>query len=141
MHTLDLIHELFNASEPADRCPHLQHDGCGCSCGVAADPDTSRMVCDHFSLQLWCLAGPTRWPVCDLFRHHDRPVAPGRADVVVAYREFDDGSMQPVFEQPSGRQYVTGDDGQPAFGVYFIPPEECPSGVIVVAGPKGTADQ
>jgi hypothetical protein len=48
MRTLDLIQELWDASEPADRCPHLQHAASGYSCSVAADPDTSRMVCDPF---------------------------------------------------------------------------------------------
>jgi hypothetical protein len=141
VHTLDLIHELFDASDHAARCPSLAHGPDGCRCQALTDATESRLVCDHFSLQLWCLAGPARWPVCACFPHQDGPAAHGRADVVVAYREFADGSMRPVFEQPSGRQYVTGDDGHPAFGVYFIPPEECPSGVIVEAGPKGTADQ
>ena len=138
MRTLDLIHELWDASELADRCPHLQHDDSGCSCSVVADPNTSRMVCDHSSLQLWCLAGPDRWPVCASYPGPDGSA--GRADVVVAYREFADGSMRPAFEQPNKRQYVVDDDGRPAFGVYFIPPEECPSGIIVEAV-RGMPDQ
>jgi len=65
--TLDLIQELWDASEPAARCPHLRHDADGCRCVAVADLVTSRMVCDHLSLQLWCLAGPERWPVCASF--------------------------------------------------------------------------
>jgi hypothetical protein len=47
-----LIHELWGASNPTARCPHVQHDADGCRCGAVADPVTSRMVCDNFSLQL-----------------------------------------------------------------------------------------
>jgi hypothetical protein len=40
----------------------------------AAEPDDAgRMVCDHFSLQLWCLAGPERWPVCIFFADGAKP--------------------------------------------------------------------
>jgi hypothetical protein len=53
---------------------------------------------------------------------------------VVAYREFADGNMRPVFEEPNKRQYVVDNDGGRAYGAYFIPPEECPSGFIVEAG-------
>jgi hypothetical protein len=68
MHPLALIQELWDASNPTARCPHVQHDADGCRCGAVADPVTSRMVCDHFSLQLWCLAGPERWPVCESYQ-------------------------------------------------------------------------
>ena len=34
---------------------------------AAEADDAGRLVCDHFSLQLWCLAGPERWPACAFF--------------------------------------------------------------------------
>ena len=71
MKALELIHDLYNGSAAADRCPHLQHDRAGCRCRIAQ----SRVVCDHFSLQLWCLAGPERWPVCIFFPPAPPPAA------------------------------------------------------------------
>jgi hypothetical protein len=132
MRTLDLIHELWNASALADRCPHIEHAACGCSCSVAADPN--RMVCHHFSLQLWCLAGPDRWPVCASCPCPNGSAVPGRADAIVAYREFADGNMRPVF-QDGQRQYVINDDGLREYGVFYIRPDECPGGIIVEATP------
>ena len=64
MTRLELIHELWAKSDPADCCPHVSHESEGCRCAVVAEEDNSRMVCDPYSLQLWCLAGPERWPVC-----------------------------------------------------------------------------
>jgi hypothetical protein len=52
---LPLIHELWTAHEHA--CPYVRHDEHGCFCtspGLPAGGDRY-MVCDHFSLQLWCL--------------------------------------------------------------------------------------
>jgi hypothetical protein len=60
MTSLDLIHELWSESEPTARCPHVSHDEEGCRCSAVAEPDDSRAVCDHYSLQLWCVAGPDR---------------------------------------------------------------------------------
>jgi hypothetical protein len=54
------IAELYDAAAPADRCPHLAHDETGYQCRQLQG-DEARLVCDHFSLQLWCLAGPERW--------------------------------------------------------------------------------
>ncbi len=78
MTRLELIHELHDEAPDADRCPHLDHDAEGCRCrriaaGFADEllpdeaADAARVVCDHFSLQLWCLAGPERWKACAYF--------------------------------------------------------------------------
>lgn len=47
------ILELWNDS--TDRCPYVSIDDKGCYCKAVKQDDTSRMICDHFSLQLWCL--------------------------------------------------------------------------------------
>ena len=68
MTTLELIDELWTDSTPGDRCPHVRHGEYGCRCESPACPDQGRrLITDHFSLQLWCLAGPERWPVCEVF--------------------------------------------------------------------------
>jgi hypothetical protein len=43
--------------------PHCVHSVSFCE--LHLDPEM--WACDHISLQLWCLAGPDRWPVCDHF--------------------------------------------------------------------------
>lgn len=56
MTTLELISDLWHASAPATRCPHLELDALGCICRSPACPeDARRLVVDHLSLQLWCL--------------------------------------------------------------------------------------
>jgi hypothetical protein len=55
MTRLDLIHELYQDAEPAKRCP-LEHDADGCRCRQLTG-EAAQLVCDPFSLQLWCLAG------------------------------------------------------------------------------------
>jgi hypothetical protein len=53
-------------------------------------------------------------------------------DTIVAYRLFTDRIRRPIFEEPSGRQYIiSDDDGSRTYGVYFIPPEECLPTVIL----------
>jgi hypothetical protein len=53
-------------------------------------------------------------------------------DKLVAYRLFTDRVRQPIFEEPSGRQYIICDDDSSRwYGVWFIPPEECVIPVIV----------
>jgi hypothetical protein len=37
--------------------------------------------------------------------------------------EFFDGWL-PVYQQPDGRQYVLDADGEPVFGVWYMPPDE-----------------
>lgn len=54
--TLNLIKE----SLPENRCPHFRTDDkgpyCGKNLGEGEDiSDKRRMVCDNYSLQLWCL--------------------------------------------------------------------------------------
>lgn len=55
-----LTHELVQETPQEDRCPHLRIDSQGPYCGksLAANASTTearRMVCDHYSLQLFCL--------------------------------------------------------------------------------------
>jgi hypothetical protein len=53
-------------------------------------------------------------------------------DVIVAYRVFVDGTRRPILEEPGGRQYViSDDDGTRTYGLWFIPPGECPKPLIV----------
>jgi hypothetical protein len=60
---------LFAEAPAADRCPHLQRDAAGPRCASpACQPGEDRLIVDVYALQLWCLAGPDRWPVCDWFR-------------------------------------------------------------------------
>jgi hypothetical protein len=48
---------------------------------------------------------------------------------IIAWVEFNDGPMRPVYEDVDGRQFVIDDDGQWVYGVWFIPPE-CDEPVI-----------
>jgi hypothetical protein len=52
----------------------------------------------------------------------------------VAHVQFAGGSMRPVFET-DGRQFVLGDDEEPVYGVWYIPPDDGPVPLIVPAGP------
>ena len=55
-------------------------------------------------------------------------------DHIVAYTEFVDGALRPVYEATIGktvRQYVLDDDGETVFGVWYIPREECDLPIIV----------
>ena len=45
-------------------------------------------------------------------------------DPIVAYTAFLGGPMRPVYEQWNGRQYVMDDEGEPVYGLWFIPPDE-----------------
>lgn len=52
----ELVSELWDASTPSSRCPHLARDEGGCECRSPGCEDPHRRaVVDHFSLQLWCL--------------------------------------------------------------------------------------
>jgi hypothetical protein len=42
----------------------------------ACQPGDDRLITDVYSLQLWCLAGPERWPVCDWFREPSGATTP-----------------------------------------------------------------
>jgi hypothetical protein len=57
-----------------------------------------------------------------------RPDVP---DVHVADTVFTDGVWRAVYEQPDGRQYVIDDDGEPVFGIWFIPRDDADVPVIV----------
>jgi len=59
---LDLVRELWDASAPEKRCPHVGYHGGKCRC-AAVDEGAAEMVCDTASLQLWCLDGE-RYPKC-----------------------------------------------------------------------------
>jgi hypothetical protein len=80
LQSLHLVRDLYARSAPANRCPHLEAptplpacrapiDGCHCR---AVRPLMAAMVCDTASLQLWCLAGPERWPKCLYYREPTR---------------------------------------------------------------------
>jgi hypothetical protein len=53
----------------------------------------------------------------------------------IAYIEFLGGALRPVFEEPSGRQYAPDDEGEPVYGVWVIPREDCDVPVIVEGPP------
>ena len=44
-------------------------------------------------------------------------------DPIVAFRQFVDGSMRPVYDDGK-RQYAINDDGDRVYGVFFIPRNE-----------------
>lgn len=55
-----LVEELFQTAPENDRCPYIRKDEISpyCSKDLLENQEISeerRMVCDHFSLQLWCL--------------------------------------------------------------------------------------
>jgi hypothetical protein len=61
----DLIRELWDASSPEHRCPHVSYDGRRCRCG-AVEEQAVEAVCDTASVQLWCLDGE-RYPLCMVY--------------------------------------------------------------------------
>jgi hypothetical protein len=50
----------------------------------------------------------------------------------ICFTEFTDGLTRPVFEDAHG-QYVLDDEGEPVYGVWFIPREEADLPLIVEA--------
>ncbi|MDP3027249.1 MAG: hypothetical protein Q8N63_06070 [Nanoarchaeota archaeon] len=63
-----LTHKLLSESNPQDRCPNLKIDRQGPYCGRDLKEgekilEQRRMVCDNYSLQLWCL-DKTRYNIC-----------------------------------------------------------------------------
>lgn len=38
---------------------------------------------------------------------------------MIGLANFTDGTWRPIFEAPDGRQYISGDDGQPVYGVFL----------------------
>jgi hypothetical protein len=53
-----------------------------------------------------------------------------RTDPIIAYREFTDGSMRPIYDD-GRRQYVIDDEGFKVYGVWFIPKDEPEPPLIV----------
>lgn len=43
----------------------------------------------------------------------------------IAFIDFVDGVLRPVFEDSPGRQYVLDDDGNRVYGIWHLPLEEC----------------
>lgn len=73
----DLTRKLLSKSNPQDRCPNLRVDNRGpyCSRELKEDEDISeqrRMVCDNYSLQLWCL-DKTRCNTCIWYKGESFP--------------------------------------------------------------------
>lgn len=63
-----LTHKLLSESNPQDRCPNLKIDCQGPYCGRDLKEgedilEQRRMVCDNYSLQLWCL-DKARYNIC-----------------------------------------------------------------------------
>lgn len=50
----------------------------------------------------------------------------------VARVEFLGGIMRPVFEDMDGRQWVTDDDGERVYGVWFIPRDDTDTPLVVL---------
>jgi hypothetical protein len=53
-----------------------------------------------------------------------------KPDPIIAYRQFVDGSLRPVYDN-GGRQYVINDDGDRVYGVFYIPGDETQFPLIV----------
>jgi hypothetical protein len=53
-------------------------------------------------------------------------------DPIIAYREFTDGSMRPIYED-GRRQYVIDDEGLRVYGVWMIPQDEANLPLIIPA--------
>ena len=53
-------------------------------------------------------------------------------DFIVCYTRFTDGQRRPVYETPDMRQYVIDDDGEPVYGVWFIPRDQADVPVVVI---------
>jgi hypothetical protein len=49
----------------------------------------------------------------------------------VAFIDVPDGLSRPVYEEPNGRQYVIGDEGEALYGVWYIPQDDSDLPVIV----------
>jgi hypothetical protein len=43
---------------------------------------------------------------------------------IIAFVLFTDGAKRPVYQEPSGKQYVIDDEGEKVHGVWYLPPEE-----------------
>ena len=68
----DLTDQLISESDPKNRCPNFGIDSKGPYCARSLVPgeiisDQRRMICDNYSLQLWCL-DRDRFNVCIWYR-------------------------------------------------------------------------
>jgi len=66
-----LIDNLFNSSE--EMCPHIKRDISGepyCGKGFKGGNISGerRLVCDVYSLQIFCLNGPDRHTICTYYQ-------------------------------------------------------------------------
>ena len=72
-----LVEELFRNSSEGTRCPYIQRDENGepyCSKDLKQDQpisDERKIICDHFSLQIWCLT-KDQYNKCIFYR--DEPI-------------------------------------------------------------------
>ena len=68
------VTDLIDKSKPEDRCPHFRTEKSGrpyCGNDLVEGQEIGgvrRRVCDHFSLQLFCLAGRERYEICIHFK-------------------------------------------------------------------------
>ena len=67
-----LVDELFAEVPQEKRCPHIRKDVLGpyCAKGLEVGKEigvSRRAVCDHLSLQLWCL-DKERYSICIYYR-------------------------------------------------------------------------
>jgi len=58
--TMNLVARLFRESANSRVCPNIKRDSTGPYCARDMEPgeeitEQRRMLCDHLSLQLWCL--------------------------------------------------------------------------------------
>jgi hypothetical protein len=58
---------------------------------------------------------------------------------IVAYRQFVDGSMRPVYDDGK-RQWVINDEGIRVYGVFYIPENEADLPLVVRARSGDAAD-
>jgi Fe-S-cluster containining protein len=68
-----LIQELFSKSPEHERCPFIRKDETSPYCaknlqGNSEISEQRRMICDTFSLQLYCLNGPERHAICIFYQ-------------------------------------------------------------------------
>ena len=64
----NLIQTLWNESRPENRCPFVSFNEKFCNCEKVKPLESSRMVCDSASLQLWCLDGQERYEKCIFYK-------------------------------------------------------------------------
>ncbi|MEK6854829.1 MAG: hypothetical protein AABX73_01265 [Nanoarchaeota archaeon] len=73
MNSDKLVKDLFISSKEESRCPHIRMDERGAYWANGLGENTNiweerRMVCDFYSLQLWCLH-PKKYNRCIYFQN------------------------------------------------------------------------